>query len=207
MAFSTGGLLFATAATRQRARLLVRGAGRIASRNPRGPAGAIRAPFCLHVSSFCRNQLLISFADVMLSLLVRRSSIVFDFLLDFLSFWKVSLLSLGAAAWPRSLIVIFLRSRARSISRAWHFAILLSTALACSLGCGPSCVFAEGFEACFFFSRKNDEDLFLADFLKNWRRHGMAARLHNKLSGLFPSFFLLVVACAYSDVLGFFSKP
>ena len=79
----------------------------------------------------------------------------------------------------RSLIFISLRSRARSISRARHFAILLSTALACSLGCGPSCVFAEGFEACFFFSRKNDEDLFLADFLKNWRRHGMAARLHN----------------------------
>ena len=99
--------------------------------------------------------------------------------LDFLSFWKVSLLSLGAAAWPRSLILISLRSRALSISRARHFAILLSTALACSLGCGASCVFAEGFEACFFFSRKNDEDLFLADFLKNWRRHGMAARLHN----------------------------
>ena len=157
--------MFATAATRQRARLLVRGAGRIASRNPRGSAGAIRAPFCLHVSSFCGNQLVLSFADVMLSLLVRRSSIVFDFLLDFLSFWKVSLLSLGAAAWPRSLIVIFLRSRACSISRAWHFAILLSTALACSFGCGPSSGFAESFEAFVFsFRRKTTKIHFLRTF-------------------------------------------
>ena len=29
-------------------------------------------------------------------------------------------------------------------------------------------------------------------------------QLFTKLSGLFPSFFLLVFACTYSDVLGFF---
>ena len=85
--------------------------------------------------------------------------------LDFLSFWKVSLLSLGAAAWPRSLIVIFLRSRACSISRAWHFAILLSTALACSFGCGTSSGFAESFEAFVFsFRRKTTKIHFLRTF-------------------------------------------
>ena len=51
-------------------------------------------------------------------------------------------------------------------SRAGHFAIFLSTAVACNLGCGPCCDFAEGFEAFVFFSEKNDEDTILADFLK-----------------------------------------
>ena len=51
--------------------------------------------------------------------------------------------------------------------RAWHFAVLLSIALACSFGCGPSSVLCRRFEAfSFFFSEKNDEDTFLADFLK-----------------------------------------
>ena len=52
-------------------------------------------------------------------------------------------------------------------SRARHFAVLLSTALACSFGCGPSSVLCKRFEAfSFFFSEKNDEDTILADFLK-----------------------------------------
>ena len=39
--------------------------------------------------------------------------------------------------------------------RAWHFAILLSTALACDLGRGPCSVFAEGIEAfVFLFQEK-----------------------------------------------------
>ena len=85
--------------------------------------------------------------------------------LDFRFFWKRRVLQLGAAAWPRSLIFIFLRSRACSISRAWHFAILLSTALACSLGCGPSSGFAECFEAFVFsFRRKTTKIPFLRTF-------------------------------------------
>ena len=52
-------------------------------------------------------------------------------------------------------------------TRARPFAVLLSTAKACSLGCGPRCVLCKSASKLLvFFSEKNDEDTILADFLK-----------------------------------------
>ena len=105
---------------------------------------------------------------------------------DFRFFWRRRSLPAGRSIACADLIFIFLRSRAHSTRGQGPFAVLLSAALACSLGCGPSSVLCKRFEAfSFFFSEKNDEDLFLADFLKNWRRHGMAARLHNNFVAKF----------------------
>ena len=89
--------------------------------------------------------------------------------MDFRFFWKRRVLQLGAAAWPRSLIFISLRSRACSISRAWHFAILLSTAIACSFGRGPSSVSAKGFEAFSFSFRGKTTKI---QFLRTFSRFG-----------------------------------
>ena len=65
--------------------------------------------------------------------------------------------------------------------RAWHFAVLLSIALACSFGCGPSSVLCKNASKLlvFPFRRKTTKILFLRTFSRKRRRHGMAARLRN----------------------------
>ena len=87
----------------------------------------------------------------------------------FVSSRNVEFFRWAQQALPRSLIFIFLRSRACSISRAWHFAILLRTALACSFGCGPSSCFAKGFEAFSFSFRGKTTKI---QFLRTFSRFG-----------------------------------
>ena len=53
--------------------------------------------------------------------------------------------------------------------RAWHFAILLSTAIACSFGRGPSSVSAKGFEAFSFSFRGKTTKI---QFLRTFSRFG-----------------------------------
>ena len=87
-------------------------------------------------------------------------------------------------------------------SRARHFAVLHSTALACSLGCGPSSVLRRQLRSflVFSFRRKTTKILFLRTFSRKRRRHGMAARLRNNC--LVAPTGLCLCSCAVSPAVG-----